>query len=328
MKRTFIVTFDEEEEYRSDKLDVISSILMMGTVSLIVYLYITGRLGTLFGIPGNMFAFIAALIAILGKFMIYVYDQSQIYTGWFLKFIIAKNTLTVLIIFILFDIIFDTYFIPFVFGVSKQIDMLIFNIILVFILLIIMGIIWLTAAGIDRENSKAWGAKYVFPIGLIFTGVSGIAVIFSFYNPMGSLIEADLKTYEALHQGQSLYGGADMFVYTITALFYSPVTAIMMAIMFVGTFATIISVNLGGAPALKNFGTVTVVVPPLLLIWSIWIGAVAPPSMFVKILGGESLASMIYAITMVSVFIIFIMINSVFVQAADFFIPEKSQKTS
>ena len=326
-RKTFTASWDTRDikTSRFSRLDTISTIAFFVFIFLDVYLYASGTFSSYFELPANILSFWLALAAILGKFIMIIDNKNETFAGWELWSEIGRYALIITGAVAMLDIAFETYFIGHLLGMENVFDQLGVNVIITLICIILVGVLWLGTAG-KMEGNKEWVIKYGLPLGMIAIGISGIVLILSFNNPLSSIIRSEGIAYEALHEGQSFYGGADMFVYTIESLLYSPIVAIMIGVMFVGTTATILSVNLDGAPALKNFGTVTVVVPPLLIIWSIFIGAVEPPSMFVKILGGESLASFIYAITMVSVFIILVMINAVFVQIADFFLPDSAME--
>ena len=117
------------------------------------------------------------------------------------------------------------------------------------------------------------------------------------------------------------YGGAEMFTAIFELLFYSNTTGFMLAIMVIGTFANIFVINQSRSSALQSATTLTVIGIPMIMIVSMFLGVIAPPSAFIRIFGAEAIASFVFTFAMLSVYIIFLSMMMVFTHAAEVFQP-------
>ena len=116
------------------------------------------------------------------------------------------------------------------------------------------------------------------------------------------------------------------FSYIWYIFFQSPTAAIMIAIMTFGTVVNIFSSTMGGA--LKGatvIGVIITVVPPMIIILEIFAGGIPPPDLLADLLG-TGVASFIFALCEVGVFVIIAIILSVFSGVADLLSSKASAK--
>ena len=134
--------------------------------------------------------------------------------------------------------------------------------------------------------------------------------------------EAVYQAFTSLTTFEGQYGAASSFNMVFEMLFYNQTTGIMLALMVIGTFANIFVINMSKSSALQSATTMTVIGIPMIMIVSMFLGVIPPPSVFVKLFGAEAIASFVFTFAMLSVYIIFLSMMMVFSHAAEIFQPQ------
>lgn len=120
---------------------------------------------------------------------------------------------------------------------------------------------------------------------------------------------------------QAQYGGGDAFGGLFEMVFFNQVSAMLMFLMFLGTFTSIFVVNMVKAKGLQNIATIVAVGLPMLVIISVMIGLVDPPSIFVDIMNNRAIASFMFTFVEMCVYIIYMAIFFTFNNIAEIFQP-------
>ncbi|MHA1250175.1 MAG: hypothetical protein ACTSRP_09325 [Candidatus Helarchaeota archaeon] len=139
------------------------------------------------------------------------------------------------------------------------------------------------------------------------------------------LYNAIIMTFIPPEAVSGQYGGAQSFTMTFEMLFYSQVSGFMLAFMVIGAFANIFVINISKSQALQSATTLLVVGVPMIIVISMFLGVIPPPSPFVKLFGSPAIASFVYTIAMLSVFIIYLSMIMVFSHAAEVFNPGEEE---
>lgn len=117
------------------------------------------------------------------------------------------------------------------------------------------------------------------------------------------------------------YGGGDAFGGLFEMVFFNQVSAMLLFLMFLGTFTSIFVVNMVKAQGLQNIATIVAVGLPMLVIISVMIGLVDPPSIFVDIMNNRAIASFMFTFVEMCVYIIYMAIFFTFNNIAEVFQP-------
>ncbi len=238
----------------------------------------------------------------------------------------------ILIGFSLTDLFFETYYFAFVFRVPDIFSALAVNISIILVVMILNCVALIKFGNRPSEEKFFWThqPKIIAIMCSIFLGA-----VIAMRVSLNNIIDTDLfptgmygllsdSLFKAflfpLYPGQ--YGGAESFLQIWEILFYNSYAGAMLGLMVIGTFANIFFINQNKAPAIQSAAMMTVVGIPLIIIVMMFLGAIPPPSTLVRLFGAPQLASFVYAIAMISVYIIFLCIMMVFSQAAEVFQPE------
>lgn len=110
-------------------------------------------------------------------------------------------------------------------------------------------------------------------------------------------------------------GGVNYFSYVFYILLQSPAPALMIGFMIFGAVTVMVAQNIGGVGSiLGGFATSVVVIVPMIFIFEIFAGGIAPPELLVDILGLGT-ASFVFGIAETSAFILMLSIIAVFISA-------------
>ncbi len=285
----------------------------------------------------NLFAFFMCNVVLLIYISFKIEDVFNEKVDWELQVSALQYISVWIIVMSLSDLLFEVYWISNLLRIKDIYSAMTINMTLILVVIMINCIVLLSVAG-KRVKTKA-AVKYTYPATILVA--STMMLVFLVSSLVGiqpdialmenvlpqAFIGAGDMIWEAFNQlylgavgGQ--YGGAEMFTAIFEVLFYSNTTGFMLAIMVIGTFANIFVINMSRSSALQSATTLTVIGIPMIMIISMFLGVIAPPSAFVKIFGAEAIASFVFTFAMLSVYIIFLSIMMVFTQAAEVFQPE------
>lgn len=154
-----------------------------------------------------------------------------------------------------------------------------------------LGVLYRSLAKDTRKN--------VFALISLFSIVSQ-GIIFVLLDPADIFATSSIVPIIA---GQA--APVNFFSYVWFIFFQSPSASIMIALMTFGAVVTIFAKALGDLNPTSSvaIGAVIIVVPPLIIIMEIFSGAIPPPTLLVDVLG-SGVASFIFAIAEVGVFVI------------------------
>ena len=237
-------------------------------------------------------------------------------------------------ILVLTDLLFDVYWIPMlIFGVNDIFTIVTIDLCVILSIIAIDSLVTLIVA--EKRQGVKISIKYTLPATMLVVSIAGLLVLIisririedDIIN-LAALLPSNVNFSEIVYQAliptlpEGQYGSGDAFTQVFEMLFYNPTTMIMLAIMVIGNIANILVINQTKSAGIQSMTTISVVGTPMIIIVSIFIGVIEPPTIFVNLFGSAALGSFVFGFAEMSVYIIFASIILAFSQMAELFQPQ------